>query len=179
LVLFEDRNVRRVFHREEWWFVVVDIVEALTDSTNPSDYLKKLRRRDPSLADAFEGGGQSVPPLPLPFQTAGGTQKLQCWNVSGILRLIQSIPSPRAEPFKRWLAKVGQERLQEISDPALALNRAREQWTRLGRSEKWIAQRMTGQETRNKLTDYWADTRLKQARNSQHSQTSSMRSGPA
>jgi DNA-damage-inducible protein D len=71
--------------------------------------------------------------------------------------LIQSIPSPKAEPFKRWLARVGQERLQELADPALALNRAREQWTKLGRSEKWISQRMTGQETRNKLTDYWAD----------------------
>jgi DNA-damage-inducible protein D len=105
----------------------------------------------------LKGGGQIVPPLSLPFDTAGGSQKLQCWNVAGILRLIQSIPSPKAEPFKRWLARVGQERLQELADPALALNRAREQWTKLGRSEKWISQRMTGQETRNKLTDYWAD----------------------
>lgn len=88
-------------------------------------------------------------------------QKLQCWHVAGILRLIQAIPSPRAEPFKRWLAKVGQERLQELADPSLALDRAREHWKKLGRSDKWIAQRMTGQETRNKLTDYWASNEVK------------------
>ena len=148
VAFFEERQVRRVFHEDEWWFVIVDIVSALTDSSNPSDYLKKLRRRDSFLSDALKGGGQFVPPLLLPVQTAGGTQKLQCWNVPGILRLIQSIPSPRAEPFKRWLAKIGHERLQEIADPALSLDRARENWQKLGRSEKWIAQRMTGQETR-------------------------------
>jgi prophage antirepressor-like protein len=162
LALFEQKQVRRVFHEEEWWFVVVDIVSALTGSANPSDYFKKLRRRDPSLTQAYEGGGQFVPPLALPFETAGGVQKLQCWNVQGILRLVQSIPSPQAEPFKRWLAKVGHERLQELADPSLALNRAREQWQKLGRSEKWISQRMTGQETRNKLTDYWADHDVQQ-----------------
>jgi prophage antirepressor-like protein len=156
LALFEEKQVRRSFYDDQWWFVISDIVSALTDSPNPSDYLKKLRRRDPSLSDAFEGGGQFVPPLALPFETAGGVQKLQCWHVAGILRLIQAIPSPRAEPFKRWLAKVGQERLQELADPSLSLDRAREHWKKLGRSEKWIAQRMTGQETRNKLTDYWA-----------------------
>jgi hypothetical protein len=89
-------------------------------------------------------------------------QRLQCWNVPGVLRLIQSIPSPKAEPFKRWLAKVGYERLQEIADPALGLERTRENWRKLGRSEKWITQRMTGQETRNKLTDYWASHEVKQ-----------------
>ena len=89
-------------------------------------------------------------------------QRLQCWNVPGVLRLIQSIPSPKAEPFKRWLAKVGYERLREIADPALALERTRENWRKLGRSEKWITQRMTGQETRNKLTDYWAAHEVKQ-----------------
>jgi prophage antirepressor-like protein len=162
MALFEERPVRRVFHNEEWWFVLTDIVSALTDSPAPSDYLKKLRRRDPSLAEAFKGGGQFVPPLALPFETEGGMQKLQCWNVPGILRLIQSIPSPKAEPFKRWLAKVGYERLQEIADPALALERTRENWRKLGRSEKWITQRMTGQETRNKLTDYWASHEVKQ-----------------
>lgn len=155
LALFEQRQVRRALHEEEWWFVLVDIVGALTDSPNPADYLKKLRRRDTSLAEAMEGG-DNLSPLALPFETAGGVQKLQCWNVPGILRLIQSIPSSKAEPFKQWLAKVGSERLQEIADPALAVDRAREHWRKLGRSEKWIAQRMAGQETRNKLTDYWA-----------------------
>jgi prophage antirepressor-like protein len=156
LTLFEDRQVRRILHNEEWWFVVTDIVLALTDSANPSDYLKKLRRRDPSFAESFKGGGQVVPPLPLPIPTTGGLQRLLCWNVPGILRLVQAIPSRRAEPFKLWLAKVGYERLQEIADPALSLQRARENWQKLGRSEKWITQRMNGQETRNKLTDYWA-----------------------
>jgi prophage antirepressor-like protein len=99
MALFEERPVRRVFHNEEWWFVLTDIVSALTDSPAPSDYLKKLRRRDPSLADVFKGGGQFVPPLALPFETEGGMQRLQCWNVPGVLRLIQSIPSPKAEPF--------------------------------------------------------------------------------
>jgi prophage antirepressor-like protein len=154
--------VRRVFHDEEWWFVLTDIVNALTDSPAPSDYLKKLRRRDPSLVEAFKGGGQFVPPLALPFETEGGTQRLQCWNVPGVLRLIQSIPSPKAEPFKLWLAKVGYERLREIADPALGLERTRENWRKLGRSEKWITQRMTGQETRSKLTDYWASHKVKQ-----------------
>jgi prophage antirepressor-like protein len=162
IALFEERQVRRLFHNDEWWFVLVDIVSALTDSVNPSDYLKKLRRRDFSLADAFEGGGQFVPPLSLPFETAGGVQRLQCWNIPGTLRLIQSIPSPRAEPFKRWLARIGHERLQEMTDPAMALDRARENWRKLGRSHKWITQRMTGQETRNKLTDYWSANEVKQ-----------------
>ena len=161
LALFEEKQVRRTFQNDEWWFVLSDIISALTDSTNPVEYLKKLRRRDPSLAEALEGGGQFVPPLALPFETAGGVQKLQCWNVPGILRLIQSVPSPRAEPFKRWLAKVGYERMQEMADPALGLQRARETWRKLGRSEKWITQRMNGQETRNKLTDYWAGHEVK------------------
>jgi DNA-damage-inducible protein D len=161
LALFEERQVRRTFHDGEWWFVITDIVAALTESPSPADYLKKLRRRDPSLREAFKGGGQFVPPLALPFETPGGKQKLQCWNVPGILRLIQSIPSPKAEPFKRWLAKVGQERLQELADPALSLDRARETWQKQGRSEKWITQRMNGQETRNKLTDYWTTHDIK------------------
>jgi DNA-damage-inducible protein D len=162
MALFEERPVRRVFHDEEWWFVLTDVVSALTDSPAPSDYLKKLRRRDPSLAEAFKGGGQFVPPLALPFETEGGAQRLQCWNVPGVLRLIQSIPSHKAEPFKLWLAKVGYERLREIADPALGLERTRENWRKLGRSEKWITQRMTGQETRNKLTDYWSAHKVKQ-----------------
>src|SRR5580658_7070979 len=95
ITLFEERPVRRIFHHEEWWFVLSDIVRALTDSPGPSDYLKKLRRRDPALADAFKGGGQFVPPLSLPFETEGGMQKLQCWNVPGVLRLIQPFLPPR------------------------------------------------------------------------------------
>jgi len=161
MALFEQRQVRRVFHEEEWWFVISDIVAALTDSPKPNEYLKGLRRRDPSLAEAFKGGVQFAPPLSLPFSTPGGTQKMQCWNVPGILRLIQSIPSPKADPFKLWLAKVGHERLQEIADPSLSIDRARALYQKQGRSEKWIERRMSGQETRNKLTDYWAGHEVK------------------
>ena len=99
MALFEERQVRRLFHNDEWWFVLVDIVSALTDSANSSDYLKKLRRRDPTLADAFKGGGQFVPPLSLPFETAGGVQQLQCWNVPGILAYPQT---------RKPLARAGQ-----------------------------------------------------------------------
>jgi DNA-damage-inducible protein D len=104
VTLFEERQVRRAFHEEEWWFVLVDIVAALTDSSNPSDYLKKLRRRDLSLADAFEGG-TVCPPLALPFATSGGTQKLQCWNVAGILRLIQYARLEDFDSLMETLAK--------------------------------------------------------------------------
>ncbi len=134
---------------------------ALTGSANPSDYLKKLRRRDPLLREAFEGGGQTVPPLSLTFATGGGPQKLLSWNVQGILRLIQSIPSPQAEPFKLWLAKVGYERIQELDDPSQAIDRVRATYKKQGRSEKWIERRLSGQETRNKLTDYWAGHEVK------------------
>lgn len=159
--LFEERPVRRVLHNDEWWFVLTDIIGALTDSPRPNEYLKGLRRRDPSLAEAFKGGVHFAPPFP-PFATPGGTQKMQCWNVPGILRLIQSIPSPKAEPFKLWLARVGNERLQEIADPSLGVDRARDLYKKQGRSEKWIERRLSGQETRNKLTDYWADHEVKE-----------------
>ncbi len=109
VALFQKREIRRTMHNDEWWFVITDIIAALTDSVDPSDYWKKMRKRDPDLGKALEGGGQSVPPLALEFATAGGLQKIQCWNTEGILRLIQSIPSPKVEPLKRWLARVGEE----------------------------------------------------------------------
>src|SRR5208282_6117728 len=93
IALFQQKEIRRVIHNNEWWFVITDIVAALTDSVDASDYLKKLRKRDPSLGEVFKGGGQIVPPLGLGFDTAGGRQLLQCWNTEGIFRLIQSIPS--------------------------------------------------------------------------------------
>src|ERR1035438_2533343 len=101
IALFQRKEVRRVIHNNEWWFVVVDVVAALTDSANPTDYFNKVRQRDPELA---KGYGQIVHPLLI--QTSGGPQKLNCANTEGIFRLIQSIPSPKAEPFKRWLARV-------------------------------------------------------------------------
>ena len=114
IALFQKKEIRKTLHADEWWFVIVDVVAALTDSANPANYLRDMRRRDPALADALKGGGQIAPPLALEFPTTGGPQRLLCWHTEGIFRLIQSIPSPKAEPFKRWLAKVGYERVQEI-----------------------------------------------------------------
>ncbi|MBI2410338.1 MAG: Bro-N domain-containing protein [Candidatus Kerfeldbacteria bacterium] len=152
IVLFEDVPVRRIWveQEEKWYFAIVDIIKILTDSKDPQGYIKDMRRRDSVLS---QGWGQIATPLLV--ETRGGKQKVNCANVQGVLRIIQSIPSKKAEPFKQWLAKVGYERLQETVDPERALNRARKNWKELGRSEKWIEQRMRGQETRNKLTDYW------------------------
>lgn len=151
--LFESRKIRSHWNAEQetWYFSLVDIVAALTDSVNPTDYLKKLRKRDSELNLYV---GTNCPQIEMETET-GKKRKTLAGNAQHIFRLIQSIPSPKAEPFKQWLAKVGYERMQEIADPAQSLDRARENWQRLGRSEKWIQQRMSGQETRNKLTDYW------------------------
>lgn len=155
IALFESKNIRRYYDAttETWYFSLVDIVEALTDSSNPTDYLKKLRKRDIELGNYL---GTNCPQVEMITKT-GKLRKTLSGNVQNILRLIQSIPSPKAEPFKIWLAKVGYERMQEIANPEQGLDRARENWQKLGRSEKWIQQRMTGQETRNKLTDYWKE----------------------
>ena len=156
LLLFESKQVRRFYDSKKdlWYFSVVDIVQALTDSINPTDYLKKLRKRDNDLGIYL---GTNCPQVEM-LTHEGKKRKTLGGNVEHILRLIQSIPSPKAEPFKKWFAKVGYERMQEIADPAQSIDRARENWQKLGRSEKWIQQRMTGQETRNKLTDYWKES---------------------
>ena len=121
IALFQKKEIRKTLHADEWWFVIVDVVAALTDSTNPAESLKKMRLRDEPLSEALKGG--NLPPLALEIPTARGPQKLTCWHTEGIFRLIQSIPSPKAEPFKRWLARVGYEREQEIENPELAPNR--------------------------------------------------------
>lgn len=151
--LFESVQVRSRWDaaQEKWYFSVVDVVQVLTDSVNPTDYLKKLRKRDVDLGSYL---GTNCPQVAMP-SASGLIRKTLAADVQTLLRLIQSIPSPKAEPFKQWLARVGYERMQEIADPAQSLDRARENWQKMGRSEKWIQQRMTGQETRNKLTDYW------------------------
>ena len=164
IALFQRKQVRRTIHSNEWWFVITDVVAALTDSTNPSDYLKKMRKRDSFLGDAFKGGGQIIPPLALPFETPGGIQRLQCWNTEGLFRLIQSIPSPKAEPFKRWLAKVGYERIQEIEDPELATKRTRALYKAKGYSDDWIEKRMRSIAIRDELTDEWKKRGVKEQR---------------
>jgi hypothetical protein len=150
LVVFKKKEIRRTLHSNEWWFVIEDIVSALTDSVQPSGYIKDMRRRDPELS---EGWGQIATPLLV--ETAGGKQKINCANTEGIFRIIQSIPSPKAEPFKRWLAKVGYERIQEIEDPELATKRTRVLYKLKGYSDAWIEKRMRGIAIREELTDEW------------------------
>ncbi len=150
LVVFEDKRIRRTWHNNEWWFVVLDIVQALTDSLNPSDYIKKIRIRDETLN---EGWGQIVTPLGI--QTSGGLQNINCANTEGIFRIIQSIPSKKAEPFKRWLAKVGYERVQEIENPELAQERMKQLYEEKGYSKEWIDKRLRGIAIRQELTDEW------------------------
>jgi DNA-damage-inducible protein D len=153
LKLFESVNVRSQWNasEEKWYFSVVDVVQALTDSSIPKRYWSDLRRK---LEKESGQPYDNIVRLKMPAAD-GRSRDTDTADVQTLLRLIQSIPSPKAEPFKQWLAKVGYERMQEIADPAQSLDRARENWQKLGRSEPWIQQRMTGQETRNKLTDYW------------------------
>ncbi|HUG10040.1 MAG TPA: Bro-N domain-containing protein [Opitutaceae bacterium] len=162
IALFQKKEIRKTLHEGEWWFVVVDVVAALTDSANPAGYLRDMRKRDPLLGEAFKGGGQIAPPLALAVQTTGGQQKLLCWNTEGIFRLIQSIPSLKAEPFKRWLARVGYERIQEIENPELASKRMRAIYEAKGYSEAWIMRRMRGIAIREELTDEWKKRGIKE-----------------
>ena len=153
--LFENKQIRSIWNEkeEEWYFSIVDVIKALTDSSNPQVYWRVLKKR--LLAE----GNQTVTNCNgLKMEASDGKMRLtDVADTKQLFRLIQSIPSPKAEPFKQWLAKVGYERLQEISNPEQSIDRARENWQNHGRSEKWIQQRMTGQETRNKLTDYWKE----------------------
>ena len=161
--IFEEREIRRVYDEktQAWFFSVVDIIQVLTQQPNyktAQNYWKVLKHR------LNKEGSQLVTNCnQLKLPAADGKNYLaDVANVETLLRLVQSVPSPKAEPIKLWLAKVGHERMQEMSDPARALERARATWQKYGRSEKWIQQRMTGQETRNKLTDFWATHDIKQ-----------------
>jgi len=150
IAIFRGKEIRKTIHNNQWWFAVEDVVIALTDSVNPKDYINKMRRRDEELA---KGYGQIVHTLPI--VTEGGTQRMNCANTEGVFRIIQSIPSPKAEPFKRWLAKVGYERVQEIEDPELATKRTRALYKAKGYSDNWIEKRMRGIAVREELTDEW------------------------
>jgi hypothetical protein len=160
---FEGQSIRRSYDEatETWWFSVVDVVQVLTqqqDDLTARKYWNQLRRR------LSQEGSQLVTNChQLKMPAADGKQRLtDVATAQTLLRLVQSIPSPKAEPIKLWLAKVGYERMQEMADPALSLDRARQTWQQHGRSDKWIQQRMTGQETRNKLTDYWRGHDIKE-----------------
>ena len=162
LAVFEDFKIRRIYDEkaETWFFSVVDIVAALTQQKDyqiARKYWNKLKER------LQKEGSQSVTNCHQ-LKLLAGDGKMRLTDVADpetLLRIVQAVPSPKAEPIKLWLAKVGYERIQDMSDPARSLDRAREYWKRHGRSEKWIQQRMMGQETRNKLTDYWKDHEVK------------------
>ncbi len=133
IAVFQEKAIRRAWHNEEWWFVVTDVVAILSSSVNPNDYIKKMRLRDKELA---QGWGQIVTPLRI--ETEGGIQRLNCANTEGLFRIIQSIPSPQAEPFKRWLAQVGYERVKEIESPELAMGRMQDLYEKKGYPKEWI-----------------------------------------
>ena len=157
---FDGQSIRRVYDEatDTWWFSVIDIVQVLTDSENARDYWFKMKQR----VRAEDGAELSTFCRQLRLPAADGKQRLtDCATAESLLRIVQSVPSRKAEPIKLWLAKVGYERMQEMADPALSLDRARQTWQQHGRSDQWIQQRMTGQETRNKLTDYWSEHDIK------------------
>ncbi len=132
IVLFQSRKIRRVWHNNEWFYSVVDIVEVLTESANPTDYLKKIRKRDEELGVYL---GTNCPQVEMLTET-GKKRKMLTGSTKDVFRIIQSIPSPKAEPFKRWLAKVGKERLDEIENPELAQERMKEIYEKKGVSER-------------------------------------------
>lgn len=151
--LFNDRKVRTVWdsETEEWYFSVVDVVAVLTDSANPTDYLKKMRKRDPELGEYL---GTNCPQIPMVGES-GRTRKTLAAAPTALFRIIQSIPSPKAEPFKQWMAQVAATRLDQMQDPELSIEQAVADYRRLGYSDEWINQRLRGIETRKLLTDEW------------------------
>ena len=150
IALFRNKGIRKTIYNGDWYFVIIDIVSALTNSVQPSGYIKDMRRRDPELS---KGWGQIATPLLI--NTSGGAQKINCASTEGVLRIIQSIPSPKAEPMKKWLARVGFERIQEIEDPELATRRTRFLYKAKGYPDSWIEKRMRGIAIREELTDEW------------------------
>ena len=150
--LFEDQKVRTIWieNEEKWYFSIKDVVLILADAKDPKDYLSKMRRREPELA---KGWGQIVHPLVV--RTPGGPQKENFANLEGMFRIIQSIPSKKAEPFKRWLAQVGAERIHQMQDPELGIQQSLQDYKRLGYTDNWINQRLKSIEIRKDLTDQW------------------------
>lgn len=153
--LFQDRKIRSVWDETEqqWYFSVVDVVAALTDSVNPTDYLKKMRKRDESLAAYL---GTNCPQVEM-MTESGKRRKVLAANIKGLFRIIQSIPSSKAEPFKLWLAQVGYDRIQEIENPELAQERMKELYEQKGYPKDWIDKRLRGIAIRQNLTDEWKE----------------------
>jgi DNA-damage-inducible protein D len=159
IALFQEKSIRRVWHDNKWWFAIVDVVAVLSESIQPEGYVKDLRRRDKELA---KGWGQIATPLSI--KTEGGMQRINCANTEGLFRLIQSIPSPKAEPFKRWLAQVGYERIKEIENPELASARARHLYEAKGYPKAWIEKRLRSIAIRGELADEWKQRGVEEGR---------------
>ena len=159
IAIFQRKEVRRTLHNNEWWFVIADVVAALTDTPDVKSYMRDMRRRDPELAKGWGNFSH-----PLSFPTSGGAQMFSCANTEGLFRMIQAISSPKAEPFKRWLAKVGYERVQEIEDPELASKRTRAIYKAKGYSDDWVEKRMRSIAIRDELTDEWQKRGVKEQR---------------
>lgn len=157
--LFESKKIRTVWNEsdQKWYFVIADVIQVLTETTNPTDYIKKMRKRDELLS---QGWGQIVTPLFV--ETSGGKQKLNCAHAKGLLRIIQSIPSSKAEPFKLWLAQVGSDRIEEIENPELATQRTRELYKLKGYPDDWIEKRMRSIAIREELTEEWKNHGIKE-----------------
>jgi DNA-damage-inducible protein D len=156
IAVFRGKGIRKTLHNGEWWFVVEDVVMALIDSKDPKQYIQRVKQRDPELS---KGWVQIVHTLSV--ETSGGIQRMNCVNTEGAFRIIQAIPSPKAEPFKRWLAKVGYERVQEIEDPELGTKRTRALYKAKGYSDDWVEKRMRGIAIREELTDEWRKREVK------------------
>lgn len=150
IVVFQGKNIRRTWYNNEWWFVIEDVVSVLTDSKDVKQYINKMRARDEELS---KGWVQFVHALSV--STHGGPQPMNCANTQSLFRIIQSIPSPKAEPFKLWLARVGYDRIKEIEDPELAQKRMKEIYKAKGYSDEWIEKRVRGIAVRQELTDEW------------------------
>jgi len=158
LVVFQSKKIRRTWFKDEWHYSLVDIVKALTESVNPTDYLKKLRKRDAELGSYL---GTNCPHVEMLTET-GKKRRVLAGNTKDVFRLIQSIPSKNAEPFKRWLAKVGKERIDEIENPELAQARMKEIYSAKGYPKDWIDKRLRGIAIRQDLTDEWKERGIKE-----------------
>ena len=158
LALFEEQEIRKIWKDNKWYFSILDIVGVLTDSMDPKQYIKKLKTRDSEIGNNWG----TICTLVKMTALDGKNRNIQMADTEGILRIIQSIPSQKAEPFKRWLAKVGSERIEEINDPELAMNRMKQIYEKKGYSKSWIEQRERGITTRHNLTDEW---KIRGARN--------------
>ncbi|MHC5191366.1 MAG: BRO-N domain-containing protein [Planctomycetota bacterium] len=160
IALFKGREIRKVIHDNEWWFSVSDVVEAITDSKDAKQYIKRMRSRDSELNSYW---GTICTPLEMTAMD-GKKRQINCANTEGMFRIIQSIPSPKAEPFKRWLAKVGYERVQEVENPELATKRTRVLYKAKGYPDDWIEKRMRSIAIREELTDEWNNCGVKEQR---------------